>query len=318
MSLPVVGLILYPNFSPFHFSVPYMIFNVTLSDKRLFDLKIIAATTQPQKAEGAMTVQPDGDWSLLKEVDIVIVPGWHELNEQPEPALIKALQCAYQRGAQIVGLCLGTYALAYASLLNGKKAATHWIAEQDFSTRFPCVKLDMNALYVEDDRLITSAGTGAGLDCCLSIVRQHYGAQIANKVARLMVTPPHREGGQAQYIEQPVPCSTRDAKINQLLDYLRAHLARPHTIDDLAERVVMSRRTFTRHFSKATGMTVVEWLTNERLQRSRDSLESTSLPIEQIAELVGFQTATSFRQHFKQRYQVSPSAWRKTFGVDSQ
>ena len=189
------------------------------------------------------------------------------------------------------------------------------MAEQDFSSRFPKVKLDTNALYVQDDRLITSAGTGAGLDCCLYIVREYHGAQVANKVARIMVIPPHREGGQAQFIEQPVALSTDDAQINRLLDYLRENLEKPHRIDELAAQTSMSRRTFTRHFQKATSMTVVEWLVNERIQRSRELLETTSLPVEQIAAAVGFQTPTSFRQHFRQRHQVSPSAWRKTFGT---
>jgi transcriptional regulator GlxA family with amidase domain len=188
------------------------------------------------------------------------------------------------------------------------------MAEQDFCKRFPCVKLDLNALYVEEDRLITSAGTGAGLDCCLYIVREYYGAKTANKVARIMVIPPHREGGQAQFIEQPMAVSTQDAQVNRLLDYLRENLTQQHTVDELATRTAMSRRTFTRHFSKATGMTLVEWLVNERLQRTRELLETTSLPVERISDLVGFQTPVSLRQHFRKRFQVSPRDWRRTFG----
>lgn len=217
------------------------------------------------------------------------------------------------RGAKVVGLCYGAYALAYAGLLDGREAATHWMAETDFSQRFPAVKLNTNALYVDTDRVITSAGTGAGLDCCLHIVRAHYGTKTANSVARILVIPPHREGGQAQFIEQPVASSTHDAEINRLLDYLRKNLAQPHQINDLAARTHMSRRTFTRHFQKATGMTFGKWLVNERLQRSLELLETTPLSVEQIAEMAGFQTATSFRQHFRQRFKVSPSVWRKTF-----
>jgi transcriptional regulator GlxA family with amidase domain len=172
----------------------------------------------------------------------------------------------------------------------------------------------LNALYVEEDRLITSAGTGAGLDCCLYIVREYYGAKTANKVARIMVIPPHREGGQAQFIEQPMAASTQDAQVNRLLDYLRENLTKQHTVDELATRTAMSRRTFTRHFSKATGMTLVEWLVNERLQRTRELLETTSLPVERISDLVGFQTPVSLRQHFRKRFQVSPRDWRRTFG----
>lgn len=227
--------------------------------------------------------------------------------------MLDALVAAYARGSQIVGLCLGTYVLAYAGLLKNHKAATHWEFEQDFIRRFPDVKLDCNALYVDDNRLITSAGTAAGLDCCLYLVRQHYGSMIANKLARRMVIPPYREGGQAQFIERPVPVSTQDIRINTLLDYLRNNLNRAHGLNELAQYSKMSRRTFTRQFYKATGMSVGEWLIAERIQRSQELLESTSLPIDTIAAQVGFQSATSLRQHFKHRLDVTPSEWRKTF-----
>ena len=148
-------------------------------------------------------------------------------------------------------------------------------------------------------------------------MRELYGPKTANKIARTMVIPPHREGGQAQFIEQPVAVSTQDAQINRLLDYLRENLELQHTIDDLAARASMSRRTFTRHFGKATGMSFVDWLVNERLRRTRELLETTSLPVERIAEMAGFQTPVSFRQHFKSRFQVSPRDWRRTFGQDT-
>ncbi|BEH16684.1 GlxA family transcriptional regulator [Marinobacter shengliensis] len=314
MALPKVGLILHPQFSPFHFSVPYMVFSIALPDGPLFELLIITPDGKPLTSERAMTVQPDGGLELLDAVDIAVVPGWHDLSEAPPPQLAEALTRCHERGAHVVGLCYGTYALAYAGLLDNKRASTHWLAEQDFLNRFPQVNLDTNALYVKDDRLVTSAGTAAGLDCCLFLVREYYGARTANTLARLMVVPPHREGGQAQFIEQPVAISTQDAHINRLLDYLREHLAETHTIDELAARTAMSRRTFTRHFQRATGMTVVEWLVSERLRRGRELLETTSLPVEAISERIGFHTATSFRQHFKQRHHVSPRDWRRTFG----
>jgi transcriptional regulator GlxA family with amidase domain len=311
---PVVALIVYPNFSPFHFSVPYLVFTVALPEGPLFDLRIVSSGAQPLAAERALTVQPDGGLELTETADILVVPGWHDLNARPEPDLAGAISRAHARGAHVVGLCYGAYALAYTGLLDGKRASTHWMAEKDFCVRFPRVKLDMNALYVDEDKLITSAGTGAGLDCCLYLVREYYGPKIANKVARTMVIPPHREGGQAQFIEQPMALSTQDAQVNRLLDYLRENLAKSHSIDELAARTSMSRRTFTRHFSKATGMTLVDWLVNERLQRTRDLLETTSLSIERISDLAGFQTPISLRQHFKKRFQVSPRDWRSTFG----
>jgi transcriptional regulator GlxA family with amidase domain len=311
---PSVALIVPPQVSPFHFAVPHMVFNMELPERRLFDLKIVAPDGQPLPADRALMVFPDGGLELTETADILVVPGWHDLSSPPQPDLADALARAHARGAHVVGLCYGAYALAYAGLLDGKRASTHWMAEQDFCKRFPCVKLDLNALYVEEDRLITSAGTGAGLDCCLYIVREYYGAKIANKVARIMVIPPHREGGQAQFIEQPMAASTQDAQVNRLLDYLRENLTQQHTVDELATRTAMSRRTFTRHFSKATGMTLVEWLVNERLQRTRELLETTSLPVERISDLVGFQTPVSLRQHFRKRFQVSPRDWRRTFG----
>ncbi|MBI6741357.1 GlxA family transcriptional regulator [Pseudomonas syringae] len=312
---PVVALILYPDFSPFHFSVPYLVFSAKQPEGPLFDLQIVTSGAHTLRAERALTVHPDGGLELTETADILVVPGWHDLNALPGDDLVAVLLRAHARGAYVVGLCYGAYPLAYAGLLDGKRASTHWMAEQDFSQRFPRIKLDMNALYVEEDKLITSAGTGAGLDCCLHLVREYYGARVANKVARTMVIPPHREGGQAQFIEQPVAASTQDAQLNILLDYLRNNLDQTHSIDDLAKRIAMSRRTFTRHFSKATGMTLVDWLVNERLRLTRELLETTSLSIDRIAGTAGFQTPTSFRQHFKKRFQVSPSDWRKTFSA---
>ncbi|OBX34986.1 HTH-type transcriptional regulator CdhR [Halomonas elongata] len=205
MSPPIVGLILHPNISPFHFSVPYTVFGIALPDRPLFDLSIVAPGGKPLEADRAMTVRPDGGLELLDKVDIAVVPGWHDLNEAPPPELAEALVRCHERGAHVVGLCYGTYALAYAGLLDGRRASTHWLAEKDFSGRFPSIKLDTNALYVEDDRLVTSAGTAAGLDCCLFLVREYYGAQVANKVARVMVVPPHREGDRRSSLSSRLP-----------------------------------------------------------------------------------------------------------------
>jgi transcriptional regulator GlxA family with amidase domain len=315
--IPVVALIAYPKISPFHFAVPHLVFGAALPEGHLFDLKIVSPDGQPLAAERGMTIQPDGGLELTDMADILVVPGWDDLNTRPDEALVAALTRAHKRGAHVVGLCYGAYVLAYAGLLDGKRASTHWMAEKDFCARFPRVKLDMNALYVDEGRLITSAGTGAGLDCCLYIVRAFYGPKMANKVARTMVIPPHREGGQAQFIEQPMAVSTQNSQVNQLLDYLRENIGKQHSIDDLAERAAMSRRTFTRHFFKATGTTLVDWLVNERLQQTRELLETTSMPVERVSELVGFQTPLAFRQHFKKRFQVSPRDWRKTFGMNA-
>lgn len=313
MPVPSVAVVAFNHFSPFHFSVPCIIFGDILPGHKLFELRICAGEQGILRSDQGLSVEAPFGLDVLVAADIVIVPFWRDPAERPNQKLLDALVATHARGGQVVGLCLGSYVLAYAGLLDNHKAATHWEFEQDFVNRFPDVQLDTNALYVDDNRLITSAGAAAGLDCCLYLVHQHYGRAIANRVARRMVIPPHREGGQAQFIEQTVPVSTQDVRMNNLLDYLRNNLNKNHNLDDLASYTMVSRRTFTRHFQRATGRSVGEWLMAERLQRSQELLESTSHSIETIAELVGFQAASSLRQHFKIRFDVTPSDWRKTF-----
>lgn len=315
MSVPVIGLFVYPNIIPFHFSIPHIIFNIKIENETLFELKVFSLDGQAVKTDQSMLIIPDGGIEIMKEVDLVIIPGWDDFDHPPDQILIDALRDVYQTGIKLVGLCYGTYVLAYAGLLDYKKAATHWMAEQDFSQRFPNVRLDHDALYVEDQNLITSAGTGAALDCCLYVIREIYNAHIANKVSRVMVIPPHREGGQAQFIEQPVGQSSQDAQINRLLDFLRKNLSVPHTIDSLAAQTHMTRRTFTRHFKKATGMTLVHWLNTERVRLGCELLETTNLSIEKITELSGFNNTVSFRKNFRKKYATSPHTWRKSFGL---
>ncbi|WP_330961817.1 helix-turn-helix domain-containing protein [Photobacterium sp. 53610] len=317
MALPTVAVIAFHQFSPFHFSVPCIIFDDILPDMKLFNLRICAGESGPLRSSHGLTVEPPFGLEGLKDADIIVVPFWRKTKALPDEALLNALRDAHDRGAQIVGLCLGTYVLAYAGLLDNRRASTHWEFEQDFTERFPNITLDTNSLYVEDGNIVTSAGTAAGLDCCLYLLRQRYGSAIANKVARRMVIPPHRDGGQAQFIERPVPATTQDARMNSLLEFLRSHLHQQHDLDSLADRVVMTRRTFTRQFHKATGISVGEWLLSERLQRSQELLETTTLPIDSVASQAGFASATSLRDHFKRKFSVTPSEWRRSFQIAS-
>ncbi len=304
--LPKIALIAYPQCQPLLFGVPHMIFSYPIEEQKLFELKIVAEDPPP-------FIPVDAGLEAIEQADIVVVPGWHDFTQPPSQALIQALQQANQRGAMLVSLCYGAYALAYAGILDGKKAVTHWLADQDFRARFPCIQLDTKALYIEQDNIITSAGSMASVDCCLAIVRRFYGVKIANKMARLLVASPHREGGQAQFIEQPLAKRSGDQSINQLLDKLLQDLHQSYQIDQLATQLNMSRSTFTRHFKKATGMSVNQWLIEARLQRARDLLEGSNLSIEQIAEQAGFHSTSALRQHFQQKHQISPSAWRKGF-----
>lgn len=308
-----VAIVVTEGFSTFHVSVPLILFGESSSDQRLFTRLICAEKPGLVWSNDGTAIQAEHGLDILAQVDTVIVPFWGDVQKRPSQQLLDALIKARKEGAQIVGLCLGTFVLAYAGLLDGHKAATHWEYEEDFRSLFPAVQLNLNELYVEDNGLITSAGTAAALDCCLYIIRERFGSLIANQIARRMVTPPHREGGQAQYIEHQVPKKTADSRMNMLLDYLQKNLKRPHNLDSLAEYVSMSRRTLTRHFSKATGMSVIEWITAARLHRSQELLESMDISVEQVAEQAGFQSAATFRQQFRDIFGVSPSEWRKTF-----
>lgn len=314
MALPVVAVVAYQHFSPYHLSVPCLIFSdEILQGQKLFSLKVCTESPVPVQASYGISLAATDGLEVLQEAAVVIIPGWHDPATAPSPELIAALRSAHARGARIVGLCLGTYVLAYAGLLNGRRAATHWEAESDFTRRFPQVCLDANALYVDDQGIVTSAGTAAGVDCCLYLVRSYYGSRIANQIARRMVVPSYREGGQAQFIERPVPVSTLDARINALLTYLRENLNEKLSLDTLAQQAHMSRRTLTRSFHQATGMSVGEWLQAERLHRTQELLESSDYSVEVIAGLAGFGTATALRQQFKQAFGISPTEWRKHF-----
>lgn len=308
-----VAVIATAGFSPFHFSVPCILFGSSIPEPDLFQLEICAEKPGIVLSDIGLSINVDHGLERLDIADIVIVPYWNHPEEKPAQALLDKLISAWQRGAEVVGLCLGTYVLAYSGLLNQHRAATHWEYERDFIERFPDIHLDSNSLYTRDERLITSAGTAAGIDCCLSIIRDHYGTAIANRVARRMVVPPYREGGQAQFIERPIPVTTRDSKMNALIDYLRRNLDKPHDLDSLAQYACMSRRTLTRHFLKSTGMSPGEWLNAGRLQRSQELLETTNISIEDVSEKAGFLSTVSFRQSFKAKFGVSPSEWRRTF-----
>ena len=308
-----VAVIATPGFSPFHFSVPSMVFDKAMPETGLFRVEICAEQPGTVDSDIGISINVVHGLELLEGADIIIVPFWEHPETKPSLKLLAALRESWLRGAEVVGLCLGAYVLAYAGLLNNRRASTHWEFERDFAERFPAVRLDSNALYTSDERLVTSAGTAAGIDCCLNIVREHYGTALANRVARRMVIPPYREGGQAQFIEHAVPETTRDSQINDLIGYLQRNLDKRHDIDSIASFSGMSRRTLTRHFTKATGMTVGDWLGAQRLYRSQELLETTDHSIEAVSLLVGYQSPISFRQSFKARFDVSPSEWRRAF-----
>jgi transcriptional regulator GlxA family with amidase domain len=210
-------------------------------------------------------------------------------------------------------LCLGAYVLAEAGLLDHRRATTHWEFTGQMAKRFPAIQVEPDVLYVDDGRVMTSAGTAAGLDACLELVRQRVGAARAGQIARRLVIPPHRAGGQAQFIEQPLPLTTGGHRLSQLIESVRMRLHQVHTLDSLSAEAQMSRRTFTRQFKALTGSTVLTWLLTERLHFTQQLLERTDQSIERIAELAGFGSVESLRHHFRSAFRIAPIDWRRSF-----
>lgn len=313
MTPPNIAVVAFDQISPFHLSVPCVVFGDTHPGIPQFNLKVCAAEAGPINTTAGFSLGITHTLSVLQTADTIIIPSWRNPTERPPEDLLNGLSAAQQRGAQVVGLCLGAYVLAEAGLLNGRRATTHWAYAQDFARRYPAILVDPDVLYIEDGNVLTSAGTAAGIDCCLHMIRQHYGAESANSIARRLVVPPHRQGGQAQFIEQPIPSSARSSRLSELIDWVRANLHQTHTVDSLADRVLMSRRTFTRHFRHLIGMTIIEWLHAERLAMTQRLLEGSDHSIEAISALVGFGSPESLRLHFRRAFGVSPIAWRKTF-----
>ncbi|KMJ53972.1 AraC family transcriptional regulator [Vogesella sp. EB] len=314
MSEICVAVVAFDHISPFHLSVPCVVFGENQLQAPAYRLQVCAAETGPLTTSAGFGLTLPAGLEALQQAEVVIVPSWRDPAETAPAPLLAALQAAHARGARIVGLCLGAYVLAQAGLLDGRRATTHWAYAEDFARRFPGVTVDADVLYLDDGPLLTSAGTAAGLDCCLHLLRQLSGAEAANSVARRLVTPPHRQGGQAQYIEQPLPASARDGRLSGLLDWVRANLDQPHSLDSLAQRALLSRRTFTRHFRLLTGSTVQGWLLAQRLALTQRLLETSALPVESIAQQAGFGSPASLRLHFRKAFGVTPSEWRQTFG----
>ena len=309
-----VAVVAFDRISAFHLSVPCLVFE-RREDPALppFELRVCAAEPGPLRARAGFGLSADHGLKSLAWADTVIVPSWRDGNERPPEPLLRALVRTHERGARVVGLCLGAYALAEAGLLDGRRATTHWMWSEHFAARYPRVQLQRDVLYVDDGRITTSAGTAAALDCCLHLVRGAYGADTANRLARRLVVAPHRQGGQAQYIEQPLAATARDDRLGEVLAWALAHLDRPHSLDALAQRALMSRRTFTRRFRDATGTTVGQWLAGQRLAQAQRLLETSDRGLDAIAADTGFGSAASLRQHFAARLGVSPSTYRRGF-----
>ncbi|MES2938019.1 MAG: transcriptional regulator FtrA [Pseudomonadota bacterium] len=275
---------------------------------------VCAEERGPLAAAGGVQVTAAHSLALLGRADTIIIPGWRDADELPSDAVIRRLQAAHRRGARIASICSGIFVLAAAGLLDGRSATTHWRYAHKLRERYPSIELQPDSLYVDEGRILTSAGSAAGLDMMLHLVRRDHGAKVANLVAQRLVMAPHRLGDQAQFVARPM-AADEAARLSKLMDWVRARPAHPHSLKSLAARAAMSVRTLQRQFREACGLSPVEWLTRERVQIARELLETTRKPLGQVAALAGFGSDESFRRHFRLLAGTSPLAYRKQFGL---
>ncbi|KAK1180675.1 helix-turn-helix domain-containing protein [Streptomyces sp. NBS 14/10] len=301
----------------FELAVPCEVFGIDRSDivDPWYELRLCAAEPGPLRTSAGLGIPTPYGLDDLVEADTVVVAACpRAVQLAPPPELVTAVRKAHELGRRIVSICSGAYVLAAAGLLADRRATTHWMNAADFAFRFPEVDLDPTALYVEDGSILTSAGTGAAIDLCLHLVRQDHGAAVANEVARRMVVPPHREGGQTQYAKLPVrPRAGGGEGLAPVLQWARERLHEPLTVAGLAAVAHMSERTFARRFRDALGTTPLQWILQERVRLAQELLETTDEPVESVARRTGFGTAPNLRHHFRRLTSVSPQTYRQVF-----
>lgn len=315
----VVAAIVVDGVATFELAVLCEVFGMDRSElvDPWYELLVCAAEEPPLRATGGITIDTPHRLDAVARADTVIVPAWRDVDEVPPAALLDALRAADARGARILSVCSGAFALAHAGLLDGRRATTHWMYAARLAEAFPAIDVDPDVLYVVDGKVMTSAGTAAGIDLCLHVVRLDHGATVANAVARRMVVPPHRSGGQSQYVQAPVAdlCAAGDP-LAEVLDWAVANLDRPLSVELLAARATMSPRTFARRFQEVAGTTPHQWLLRQRVLHAQRLLETSDAPVERIATDVGFGSAAVLRQHFGRMIGTSPLAYRRTFEAE--
>ncbi|MFE1775819.1 GlxA family transcriptional regulator [Streptomyces sp. NPDC059008] len=298
---------------PFDLSTPLEVFaRSRLPDGRA-GYRVRVCAEQPEVDAGAFTLRAPWGLDALREADTIVVPGTTDESGTLSPAVRKALEQAAADGTRIASICVGTFILAAAGLLDGLRATTHWIGAAHLAAAYPDIDVDPDVLYVDNGQILTSAGGAAGLDLCLHMIRRDYGSAVAADAARLSVMPLEREGGQAQFIVQQHPPTPRGATLEPLLAWLQDNIARDLTLADIATRAGLSTRTLLRHFSEQTGSTPLQWLHRARVRQAQHLLESTDHSVERIGAQVGFGSATTFRDRFKRTTGVSPHTYRRTF-----
>lgn len=311
MSGPKVAICVYNGLSMFEFGTAYEIFfSYAKGAESWYDTRVVSVDSPAVRLSNGLSISVDAGVEQLSEVDTIILPGWSDVDRSPDPKFIAALRNAYQSGVRIVSFCSGAFALAAAGILTGKKATTHWKYAERFKQRYPDVELEVNKLYVGSGNVYTSAGSAACIDLSIELIRQDFGDIVATKIAKRLVVPGDRPGGQQQFIELPVPKRVSD--LSKVMDWALMNLDKKLSTEMLAEKVHLSRRTFDRHFSRIYGMSLKQWLLNARLEKAKYLLETTELTVDFIALDSGFATPLSLRNHFDKYVGVSPGAYRRT------
>jgi AraC family transcriptional regulator, transcriptional activator FtrA len=316
---PLVVVLAYDGLCVFEFSCAAEVFGLSRPElgPDWYRFETCSLKGASVRSQYGMRIKTANGLERLAAAGTIVIPGWAGIDVPVPRAILEALRRAHARGARVLSICSGAFVLAAAGLLDGRQATTHWRYAEALQRRFPKIGIDANVLYVDEGSVLTSAGSAAGLDLCLHLVRRDYGSKIANQIARRLVIPPHREGGQAQFLERPVEDHARGPEqrgsVAVLLDKIRKRPGESWRIAELAHLAAMSKRTFMRRFRAATGFSPADWVTRARVDAARELLENTALPIDRIAERCGLGTPTTLRHHFRNKVGLSPTQYRKRF-----
>ena len=308
-----VAALTFDGLAPFELGIVVEVFGLERPELDVDPYELVVCARRPGvlAVVGGVALHVEHGLEALATADTVVVPAWPRLEERVPAEVVAAVRAAHDRGARVVSICSGVFVLAAAGLLDGRRAATHWRHAAALRRRHPRVEVDERVLYVDHGRVLTSAGSAAGIDLCLHLVRRDHGTAVANQVARRLVVPPHRDGDQSQFIERPVP-APGDDRLGRALAWAREHLTEA-TVAGLARRAYMSPRTLARHVRGATGLSPQAWLHRERVRAAVELLEGSDAPLERVAWAVGFASAASLRKAFARELGVSPSAYRRAF-----
>jgi len=308
-----VAILAYDRLCTFEFGCAVELFALERPELEVawYTHAVCAVEEGPLRAAGGLALQAPHGLDALDGADTIVIPGWRDANEPPPAALLAALGRAHARGARLCSICSGAFVLAHAGLLDGRRATTHWRYFDQLASSFPAIAIERDALYVEDGQIITSAGSAAGLDMLLHLVRSDFGADIANRVAQRLVIPAHRDGGQAQMVTRPLPRSDADP-IARTMDWARENLRAAHTLASMAAQARMGVRTFQRRFKDRTGASPLDWLVRERVMLAAQLLETRpGLAIDAVADLAGLGSPESLRRHFRSHGLPPPARYRK-------